>query len=268
MSPVPARRRSPLAARPPRAGRCPPGLGGHPATAPASPAGRQGEVRSPGPRPASGSRPSDLLGVTGSRELGAVGWRAGGRSPGSWINFSAPSCFGGSEGYYRIPVAGRKADLSRGPEQVPSLSPHCASSLTLLAPPHGCDRRRDRSGKGPGAVPCPEPSCGARCGNRAAGWGRAPRAGAVPWGTPPPPSPVAPITCGSAPPSRSGSAARPGPRGVRFAPSPPSWLPGSPGRRHFQTLPGSCSDSNLNLFFHLCLGGPRGVAPGAGFWGE
>lgn len=162
MSPAPARRRSPLAARARRAARSPPGLGGHPATAPASPTRREGAVRSRGPRPPSGSRPSDPLGVTGSRELGAVGPRAGGRSPGSWINFSAPPCFEGSEGYYRIPVAGQRADLSRSPR---GAGPVSVPTLCLITDPPvprtGRDRRRDRSGKGPGAVPCSEPSCGA-----------------------------------------------------------------------------------------------------------
>ncbi|XP_046945507.1 syntaxin-1A [Lynx rufus] len=42
VSPAPARRRSPLAARARRAARSPPGLGGHPATAPVSPTRREG----------------------------------------------------------------------------------------------------------------------------------------------------------------------------------------------------------------------------------
>lgn len=223
VSPAPARRRSPLAARARRAARSPPGLGGHPATAPASPTRREGAVRSRGPRPPSGSRPSDPLGVTGSRELGAMGPRAGGRSPGSWINFSAPPCFEGSEGYYRIPVAGQRADLSRSPR---GAGPVSVPTLCLITDPPvprtGRDRRRDRSGKGAGGGPLLRAQLRGAAETGPPGgaglFGRALSRG-------PPPSPVAPITCGSPSRSRSGSAARPGPRGVRFAPHPPVHLP-------------------------------------------
>lgn len=136
-----------------------------------------------------------------------------------------------SEGEPSNMGAGQKPGLSPDPRASPVSAPARRPTADPPVPARVADTRRDRGGKGRGAIHCPGPRCGVFCGP-AAGWGRAPRLPSPPvtsrhlWL----PSPVAPH------PFEFGICCPPDAGGIRPAPGPPAWLPGSPPP--FQTLPG------------------------------
>lgn len=149
------------------------------------------------------------------------------------------------------------------------MSPHRARSLTFLSPLWYRQTAGPRW-EGAGAIPCPEPRRGMRCGNPAVGWGWASLAGTGSRGARRPhhlPSPVAPITC-SSPPGRDQDLL---PARVRNASDPPPvHLPGFGAAwagisRPFRAF---LVRFRPEPIFPPVSRRPRGVAPGAKFAGS
>lgn len=153
----------------------------------------------------------------------------------------------------------------RRPRSRSSLFPHGAKSPTFLSPLWYRQTAGTAVGRGRGRSPTQSPSAGS-----AAGIGRSGGVGLLRWALAhaaprrPHHLPLPPITCSShhlwlPTLSRLGAAARP--RSIFLA-------SGKPGAAFPDPSSVLWSDSDQNLFFHLFLVGPLGVAPGAGFEGS